>query len=116
MTRPPVPRRSMTPDEAAMATALGMCRVLPATFERRFIARVAAAARDPLPEISDREALTVRRLVHRYRRQIRPDVVALAGERPPAPWDASSAAAPAAPPPPTSPAATPQLSLLEEAS
>lgn len=76
----------MSADEITMATALGFARVQPATFDKRFVGVMYAAARDPEPQITDPQALTVRRLVHRYKRQLRDDVVALAGERPPDPW------------------------------
>src|SRR5689334_446764 len=86
MVHTPVPRRAMTVGEIAMCEALGICRLPAASFDKRFIALMAASARDETPEISERQALMVRLLTHRYRRQIKPEIVALAGERPPAPW------------------------------
>ena len=107
----------MTADEITMATALGFARVQPATFDKRFVGVMYAAARDPEPQITEPQALTVRRLVHKYKRQLRDDVVALAGERPPDPWKMEPDNAHAARPQPsreqthTSPPSS-QLSLL----
>jgi hypothetical protein len=117
MTRPPVPRRPMSIDEQRMGEALGLCRVLPASFDKRFAAEMAACARDDAPAITEKQAECLCRLVHKYRRQIPADVVALAGARPPDPWTVPVAAAPAPPPAEPSPfvtpaPASPQLSLL----
>jgi hypothetical protein len=115
MTRPPVARRSMTPDEIRMGTALGFVRCVPATFDKRFVGEMAARARDE-PTITEKQATLLRRMVHKYRRQIPADVVRLAGECPPAPWTLPPAApvtaAPPPPPPRATPAVPPQLSLL----
>jgi hypothetical protein len=117
MVYTPVPRRPMTADEIRMGEALGFCRVLPATFDKRVIGELAACARDEAPAITEKQALLLRRLVHKYRRQLRDDVVVLAGARPPAPWlvTVPSDTPPVASPAPTRAieAASPaQLSLL----
>jgi hypothetical protein len=111
--------RAMTEAENRMATALGFVRVLPATFDKRFIGQMFACARDETPQITEPQALTLRRLMHKYRRQLRDDVVALAGERPPDPWKAepenahdAAPTVPTAPPVPPQSALSPQLSLL----
>ena len=105
----------MSADEIRMGTALGLCRFVPATFDKRFAGEMALWARDDEPLITEKQSECLRRMVHKYRRQIPADVVALAGERPPDPWTLP-APAPAAPPPPppqhTTPAVPPQLSFL----
>jgi hypothetical protein len=77
------PTRPMTDDEVRMARALGACRFAPATFDKRFARDIAARAEKPEPTITEAGAACLRAKVHRYRRQIPADVVALAG--PPAP-------------------------------
>ena len=86
MTQPLAVYRPMTAEENTMATALGFVRVPSATFDKRFVGVLYAHARDPEPQITEPQSITLRRLVHKYRRQLRDDVVALAGERPPDPW------------------------------
>jgi hypothetical protein len=110
--RTPVPRRAMTADEIRMGEALGYCRVLPASFDKRFVGEMAACARDDEPAITEKQAECLRRLVHKYRQQIPADVVALAGERPPDPWTRSAPAAAPSPSARTAPPIPPQLSLL----
>lgn len=77
------PRRPMTPDEVRMARALGGCRFVPATFDKKFGQGIGAAASSADPQITEREAVLLRVKVHTYRRQIPADVVALATQEPP---------------------------------
>jgi hypothetical protein len=76
------PTRPMTPDEVRMARALGRCSFTPATFDKRFARDIAARAEKPEPTITEAGAACLRAKVHRYRRQIAADVVALAGPLP----------------------------------
>ena len=76
-----VARRPMTDAELRMAKALGRCAYIPGTYDKRMGQSLAASAiGDRL--ISDKEAVELRRLVVRYRRQIHRDVVALARTTP----------------------------------
>lgn len=73
---PPKPReravyRAMTPGEVRLALALGRARFTPGTFDKRFCREVAAEAREAMPNVTERQAALLRRLVTRYRRQIR---------------------------------------------
>jgi hypothetical protein len=72
-----VERRPMTDDERRMAIALGRCRFLPATFDKRFAFKLATRAELQAPKISLGEADLLRRLTKRYRRQLSPAIVAL---------------------------------------
>jgi hypothetical protein len=63
----------VTPQERASIVALlpGMVRYLPASFEKRFGRAVASRAiDDPTWEPSEKQWAQIRRLAHRYRRQI----------------------------------------------
>jgi hypothetical protein len=104
----------MTADEIRMGEALGLVSRLPATFDNRFISEMAACARDDAPAITEKQAVCLRRMVHKYRRQIPADIVALAGERPSDPWTLPPTPPAAAPPSPLRSTSTssPQLSLL----
>lgn len=75
----PIPQlRPMTEDERRMAEVLGRCRILPGSPEKRFAGAMATLAAQHEPLITVRQAEWLRVLVHRYRRQIPADVVALA--------------------------------------
>lgn len=109
----------MTSDEIRMGEALGLCRFVPASFDKRFVGEMAACARDEAPSITEKQATLLRRMVHRYRRQLPREILALAGECPSPMWESPPAApAPAAAVPPSpaprAPAPVPsaQLSLL----
>lgn len=107
MSRAPVPRRPMTPDEIRMGEALGLCRFVPASFDKRFVGEMAACARDEAPAITEKQATLLRRMVHRYRRQLPREILALAGECPPPMWETPPAAPTPAAAVPPSPAARP---------
>lgn len=104
-------RRPMTADEITMATALGFSRVLPGTPDKAFVGVMAACARDPAPAITERQALYLRICIHRYRRQLQADVVALAGPAP-SKQTLAVAATPSLHPDPVRAMVPPQLSLL----
>ena len=89
-----VERRPMTDDERRMAVALGRCRFVPATFDKRFGRAIAARAELEAPKISLGEADLLRRLTKRYRRQLAPAIVALS-ESPTPPASAPDPAPPA---------------------
>lgn len=78
----------MTLDEVRMALALGECRFLPGSFDKRFAHGIASRAECDAPTISAGEASLVRKFVVRYRRQVSKEVVGLARfEAPPVPPD-----------------------------
>lgn len=61
----------MTPDEIALATALGACSFLPGTAAKRFCRQMAETARlSPGHEISDRQRHYMQMMAWRYRRQL----------------------------------------------
>jgi hypothetical protein len=71
------PRRAFLAEERRMALALGCCRFVPATFDKRFAHEIAGAAARDDGTLTIAQALCLRRLVYRYRGQIPADVVAL---------------------------------------
>jgi hypothetical protein len=72
------PYRLMTPDEVAMAKALGECSFPVASWDKRFGRELGAQARLFPPWVTAAQAEHLRRMVKRYRRQIPKAVVALA--------------------------------------
>lgn len=74
------PRRPADEDELAMAAALARCSFTPGSWDKRFARDVAAQLR-ATAYITQRQAESLRQMVHRYRRQLPPEVVAL-GQRP----------------------------------
>lgn len=69
--REPAVYRAMTADEVALATALGRCSFSVGSFDKRFARDISAAAAVQQPLITAKQADLLRRLVTRYRRQIR---------------------------------------------
>lgn len=69
-----VPRRPMTEVERALVTALARCSFPVASPPKRF-ARDLASQADATGEITERQAEHLRRLVARFRRQIRPSAL-----------------------------------------
>jgi hypothetical protein len=72
------PRRHADEDELTMARALAGCSFTPGTWDKRFARDLAAQLR-ATEQITQAQAENLRRMVHRYRRQIPAEVVALAG-------------------------------------
>lgn len=61
----------MTAQETALAIALGACRFVPGSWEKRFARDMAARARArPEDPLMPKQARWLRRLHHKYRRQI----------------------------------------------
>jgi hypothetical protein len=61
----------MTPDEIALATALGQCSYPPATANKRFARNMAFLAKNsPEKELSDRQRHYMQQMAWTYRRQI----------------------------------------------
>ncbi|MEX2155097.1 MAG: hypothetical protein WD825_17260 [Gemmatimonadaceae bacterium] len=69
--------RPMTEDERRMARALAGVTMIPGIPSKRFAGDIASEAASASAQISERQANALRSLVHRYRRQIPADVVAL---------------------------------------
>lgn len=67
---PKAPYRPMTVEEVGLATRLGQCSMLPGTFDKRFTRDMASHAQVQHPVITDKQAETLQRLRHRYRRQL----------------------------------------------
>jgi hypothetical protein len=61
--------RPMIGAEIRAALALGACRFTPASFDKRFVRGLAGEARTT-KRITDKQAVLLWELVHRYRRQI----------------------------------------------
>lgn len=80
MTKPPVPRRPMSPEEIAMAKALVHVNFGMQSATRRFAERMNARTHLIPPDISDNEAWYLRDCVHTFRKQIPAHVVAHAGD------------------------------------
>lgn len=80
MTKPPVLRRPMTPQEIEMAKALGHCSFQPATGAKNFAAKISGRAYATDPQISENEARYLRDCVFTFRKQIKHTVVAYAGD------------------------------------
>lgn len=100
----------MTDAEVRLAKRLGVCRFLPASFDKRFAQGLAARTSATQPAISVKESSELLCLkVIKYRRQLPPTLVALAREilnvPPPAPPSVTAAPDASADP------ASPQLSL-----
>lgn len=70
----------MTEPERIAAEALGACIFIPGSPPKRFARQIAADAKSANPQITERQAEWLRVLVHRYRRQIPAEVVALAAD------------------------------------
>jgi hypothetical protein len=69
----------VTPEQQTFAKALSRCTFCPGTGTKRFARDMAElACRDPVREITPRQAEYLRTAVIRYRRQIAADVVELA--------------------------------------
>lgn len=63
--------RAMTVGEELMALALGGCRFSPGTFDKRFARDVAWQATQEPKQITEKQAALLRKMITRYRRQIR---------------------------------------------
>jgi hypothetical protein len=61
------PKRLMTDDEKQQIKSLSRCVFLPASYDKRFVADMTTKPDDY--EISERQALFIGKLYHRYRRQ-----------------------------------------------
>lgn len=65
--------------EKQMAIAIGRCTFPPGLPAKRFAREMAANAQSESPKpLTERQATWLRKLVHNYRRQIPPAIVALA--------------------------------------
>lgn len=80
MSRGPIQRRAMTPDEITIARALCPSRVkfIPASTEKRFAFSLAAEAEMSTPMITPRQAEYLLTLCIRMRRQVPADVLSIA--------------------------------------
>lgn len=80
MSRAPIPRRPMTPDEITIARALCPSRVtyLPGTSDKRFARTITCEADQPAPMITARQAEYLLTLCIRMRRQLPADVLSIA--------------------------------------
>lgn len=68
-----VPRRPMTKDEVQLARTLGHCRFPIASFSKRFARDMFSAAMIAEPTITERQAVYLRKMITKYRRQIAAD-------------------------------------------
>ena len=75
-----VDRRPMTPDERVMARAISPMNVtyLPGIGTKRFAREMAALAEHEDAAITEAQAVYLRQVVHRFRRQVPSAVVSLA--------------------------------------
>lgn len=69
--------RPMTDNEIALARALWNCSFPPATAQKRFARNLAEQASAPDPKITDAQRRYLHVMVHRYRRQIPAEILAL---------------------------------------
>lgn len=61
----------MTDEEKDMAEKLGRCTFLPGSFDKRFTQdMVDYAKREETPKLTEKQASHLRRLFHKYRKQI----------------------------------------------
>lgn len=67
-----VDRKPCDIDEAIAVEALRLCRLMPCSFEKRFVKRIVSA-----PGLTDRERPQVWRIFRKYRRQIHGRVVSI---------------------------------------
>lgn len=65
--------RPMTDVEKRLVRALALCTMHAATFDRRFAQSMKRESAQLEPKITEKQAETLRKLITRYRRQIRPD-------------------------------------------
>lgn len=70
MKKPPAIFRKMTDTEVEAVLALARVRYPPATFHKRFARDMQGFANQPIPQCTDRQIEVVRKMLHRYRRQI----------------------------------------------
>ena len=88
----------MTPDEIALALALGRCSYPPATANKRFAGNMAFLAKNsPGKELSERQRHYMQQMAWRYRRQLPAHLVPLnkPGDLPPKERPPSKRKAPA---------------------
>ena len=61
----------MTTEQVAICTALGHCRFLPGTFDKRFSSKVAGIAElHPDQELTEKQIEWMYKLLYKYRKQI----------------------------------------------
>lgn len=75
--RTPANWRPMTENEQRLARALNCCTFPPGTNQKRFARNIAGQASAPEPKITDNQRSYLHKMVHRYRRQISAEILAL---------------------------------------
>ena len=71
MTKP-VEYRPMAEAERELARALSGCKFTPASFDKRFARDMRGIAESLTPQVTEKQAALLRRMITRYRRQIQP--------------------------------------------
>jgi hypothetical protein len=67
----------MTPDQLTRIRALNACSMLPGSYDKRFArALETKAAVNPEAALSEKQDAYLSQLIHKYRRQIKPEIVA----------------------------------------
>lgn len=66
--------RPLTEKERAIALALGRCRFLPASTDKRFALDMAERAAHATSEITEKQAAFLADMAWRYRRQLPPEI------------------------------------------